>query len=258
MNAPPPVATALRLAEVLGALSLATDLGNGQPVEHSLRTTLLASRLAQGESLATRQDVYWTGVLRYVGCNGFAVEEAAFGAGDDIGLRTSFVRSDLGRASDFVGAVLRDVGRGAPLAQRVRGVTRLLTSPGAPHAHGLAQCDAGVHCSRKLGMSSAVMQALADSDERYDGRGQPNHKSGAALNVAQRCVEVARIAAVFLGLGGVPAARAELRRRSGGHLDPALVQRFEGRRASAVQRAGGNLGVGRIPRRGARRLASRR
>ena len=230
MNAPQPLVTqpaTLRLAEVLGALSLATDLANGQPVENSLRTTILATLLAQGEPLATRQDVFWTGVLRYVGCNGFAVEEAAFSAGDDIGLRASFVRADLGRASEFVGAVLRDVGRGAPLVQRARGVTRLLTTPSAPRAHGLAQCDAAVHCSRKLAMSAAVMQALADSDERFDGRGQPLGKAGEALNLAQRCVELARVAVVFLGLGGVTAARAELRRRSGGHLDPVLVQRFD-------------------------------
>jgi hypothetical protein len=35
----------LRLAELVAALSLATDLGTGQPMEHALRTCLLAIQL---------------------------------------------------------------------------------------------------------------------------------------------------------------------------------------------------------------------
>ena len=217
----------LRLAEVLGALSLATDLANGQPAEHGLRTAILASRLTAGEAPAVRHAMFWAALLRYLGCNGFAVEEAAFAAGDDIGLRESFARTDLGRPSEFVGAVLRDVGRSAPLWPRVRGVTRLLSTPSAPRAHALAQCDAGVHCAKKLAMPEMVLQALADSDERYDGRGQPHGKSGTELNLAQRGTEVARVAVVYFGLGGPAAARSELRRRAGGHLDPELVRRFE-------------------------------
>lgn len=157
---------ALRLAEVLGALSLATDLANGQPGEHGLRTAILASRLARGEPFAVRQQVFWTGLLRYLGCNGFAVEEAGFAGGDDIGLRSSFLRADLGRPVEFVGAVLRDVGRGAPPLQRAQGILRLLSDPQAPRAHAHAQCEAAVHCGRKLGMPPDVLRALAQSDER--------------------------------------------------------------------------------------------
>jgi hypothetical protein len=39
----------MRLAELVAALSLATDLGMGQPMEHELRACLLAVRL--GEAL---------------------------------------------------------------------------------------------------------------------------------------------------------------------------------------------------------------
>jgi len=37
----------VRAAEVVGALSLATDLGTGQPLEHALRTAVLAVRLGE-------------------------------------------------------------------------------------------------------------------------------------------------------------------------------------------------------------------
>jgi hypothetical protein len=42
-----PLAPPLRLAEAAGVLSLATDLAMGQPLEHGLRTAMLALRLAR-------------------------------------------------------------------------------------------------------------------------------------------------------------------------------------------------------------------
>jgi HD-GYP domain-containing protein (c-di-GMP phosphodiesterase class II) len=218
----------LRLAEVLGTLSLASDLANGQTSEDGLRIALLAARLAQGEPSALRHDVFWAGLLRYLGCNGFAVEEAVYASGDDIGLRASFVLADVGRPIEFLGAVLRDVGRGAPPLRRAQGIAKLLTDPRAPRAHAHAQCDAAVHGGRRLGMPEGVLVALSQADERYDGRGLPRGLAGDALSLAQRYVEVARIAVVYHALGGVGRAAAELRRRAGGHLDPAIVARFEG------------------------------
>lgn len=44
----------LRLAEAVGALSLATDLAMGQPLEHGLRTAVLAVRMAQAMGLPER------------------------------------------------------------------------------------------------------------------------------------------------------------------------------------------------------------
>jgi hypothetical protein len=46
-----PVAPPLRLAEAVGVLSLATDLAMDQPLEHGLRTAVLALRTAQAMGL---------------------------------------------------------------------------------------------------------------------------------------------------------------------------------------------------------------
>src|SRR5437762_2417886 len=60
----------VRLAELLAALSLATDLGLGQPMEYLLRTCALSLRLADalGLDAATRGDVYYLALLRWIGC----------------------------------------------------------------------------------------------------------------------------------------------------------------------------------------------
>jgi hypothetical protein len=54
-----------RLAEVVAAISLATDLGMGQPLQHALRTCLIATRLADEADLpaAERPVVYYTALL---------------------------------------------------------------------------------------------------------------------------------------------------------------------------------------------------
>src|SRR5438309_11517602 len=71
-----------RLAPLLGALSLATDLGAGNPTESALRTAVLATRIARalGISGPALTDVYYTALLRYLGCTGYAHEEAALAA----------------------------------------------------------------------------------------------------------------------------------------------------------------------------------
>ncbi len=61
----------IRLAELIAALSLATDLGMGQPMEFALSSCVLAVRLAEqcGYSQEARREVYYQALLRYIGCN---------------------------------------------------------------------------------------------------------------------------------------------------------------------------------------------
>src|SRR5262245_55756974 len=60
----------LRAAELIGALSLATDLGVGEPLEHGLRTTVIGVRLAEVLGLPEKDQraVYYVALLRYAGC----------------------------------------------------------------------------------------------------------------------------------------------------------------------------------------------
>ena len=83
----------LRLAEFLAALSLATDLGMGQPLEQALRTCLIALSLGDRLGLGPDDlsDVYYVALLRFLGCTADAHEFAELVGGDDIG--------EIGRAS---------------------------------------------------------------------------------------------------------------------------------------------------------------
>src|SRR5436190_15784331 len=79
--APPTV----RLAEVLVAVSLASDVGHDQPLEKSLRNAVIATRL--GDELGLRgqelSSVYYVALLRSMGCTANSHEAAMLFGGED-------------------------------------------------------------------------------------------------------------------------------------------------------------------------------
>jgi alkylhydroperoxidase family enzyme len=74
-----------RLAELVAVVSLGTDLGLGQPIEHVLRQTLIALRMAERLGLDDheRAVVYYTALLAWVGCHVDAHEQARW-FGDEL------------------------------------------------------------------------------------------------------------------------------------------------------------------------------
>ena len=83
-----PTRTRVRLAELIAMISLGTDLGMGQPMEHVLRQSLIALRLAErlGLDEETRGVVYYVSLLAWVGCHVDAYEQAKW-FGDDLALK---------------------------------------------------------------------------------------------------------------------------------------------------------------------------
>jgi hypothetical protein len=86
----------VRLAELVASLSLATDLGRGQPMEHCIRKTAIGLRLAGllGLDEDERAATYYIGLLDDVYCHADAHEQARW-FGDDIGFKASVYEADL-------------------------------------------------------------------------------------------------------------------------------------------------------------------
>ena len=97
VDAAPQGGERVRAAEVMAALSLATDLGIGVPLEHGLQSTLVAMRLADhlGVDAATASQTYYACLLFYVGCTADA-EVAAETFGDDHALATRALPTRFG------------------------------------------------------------------------------------------------------------------------------------------------------------------
>src|SRR2546426_12716143 len=103
--------SSLRLAEILAALSLATDLANAFPIEKALRNCLLAVHLGQrlgikGQALS---DVYYFSLLRSIGCTSYAYEEA-LAVGDDQNFRNTFAGLDSANRTDVLRRALSRLG----------------------------------------------------------------------------------------------------------------------------------------------------
>jgi hypothetical protein len=78
----------VRLSELVAALSLSSDFALGQPMEHVLRSCLIALRVADrlGLDEARRSETYWVTLLATV-CTGESFELAQM-FGDDIAFRS--------------------------------------------------------------------------------------------------------------------------------------------------------------------------
>src|ERR1700690_1052339 len=156
-----------RLAALLGALSLATDLGAGNPAESALRTALLAVRVggALGLGGGALGDVYYAALLRYLGCSGFAHEEAALNGGDDLAYLTMFQGSDPARVAEVIALGLRGLAKGKSLGVRARAVTRFLSDPKGYAKLARAHCDQAVALAGRLDVGPAVVRALGEMYE---------------------------------------------------------------------------------------------
>lgn len=217
----------LRLAEVLAMLSLASDLGLGQPMDYLLRSCLLASHLAERLGLAAdeRRAVYYTALLRWLGCTGHA-HEASLLFGNEIRARAHLALIDSGNPSEMLRLGLRDLGAGQGLQGRLRALARSSSAELGAEGQFRASCQVAQLLSDRLGMDACVRRALWHAFERWDGRGQPDHLRGDAIEPAARVVLVAQDAVVFQRVGGVRAAVDMARHRSGHAYDPAIVQAF--------------------------------
>src|SRR5919197_4994761 len=128
----------VRLAELVASMSLATDLGLGQPMEHVLRSCVLGLRIAEDLELdeAERAVVYYVALLAWLGCHSDAHEQSAW-FGDDIALRADRHLAD----PVDIRFVLSHVGRGQPPQRRALRLGSLLVSG----RHALAAMES-THC----------------------------------------------------------------------------------------------------------------
>jgi hypothetical protein len=208
-------------------LSLASDLGIGQPMDYLLRSCLLASHLAERLGLAAddRKAVYYTALLRWLGCTGHA-HEASLLFGDEIRARAHLALIDSGDPAEVLRFGLRDLGAGQGLRGRLRAVARSSRAELGPEGQFRASCQVAQLLAERLSMDASVRRALWHAFERWDGRGQPEHLRGDAIEPAARVVLVAQDAVVFHRVGGVRAAVDVAQHRSGRAYDPAIVQAF--------------------------------
>lgn len=219
--------TGPRRSELLAALSLAIDLGLGQPMEHMLRSCVLGLRLSDelGLERERRSRVFYATLLSWIGCHAESHELAGL-FGDDIGFRSGAYRVDkhglplarylLSRVAGDDPALVRAGRVMAFLATGRTAMTRVIGS----------HCVSAGTLAREVGISDDVAAMLGFAFERWDGAGLPRGARREEIPLEMRVVHLVDTAEVYLRERGPAAAVSMARARSGTHFDPEVVDVF--------------------------------
>ena len=213
----------IRAAEVIAALSLATDLGIGVPLEHGLQSALFAMRLSERWN-RPRNGV--EGVLQiaacYVGCTAGA-ETAAELFDGEAALTTQRARRDSGPVQNrWPGSCARS------LLQAARAGACDMAARKLPRAAREFKrlvpefCEVGEMLSDRLGLSASIHALFVHFTERWDGKGTRS-REGRRDPAAGADRARGSHTAFQRMLGGDEFAARVVRQRAGGAFDPAIA-----------------------------------
>jgi HD-GYP domain-containing protein (c-di-GMP phosphodiesterase class II) len=219
----------VRLSEVVGALSHALDVTEGQPPGHAQRTCLIGMRIgaAIGLDAESRSSLFYALLLKDAGCSTNSAQVASLYGTDDADVKRDRKVTDHLKASECLAHLARATAPGRPLA-KVRHL-RALVAHGSDGSRALTamRCERGAEIARGIDLPDDTAQAIRDLDEHWDGKGYPQGLEGDAISLLGRIACLAQTAEVFWAGGGRDAAVAVARERSGRWFDPLLVEALE-------------------------------
>ena len=213
----------LAVAELLGAVAVATDLAKGLPEGHAFRTCgvamLLADLLGVGEG--TRGDVYFVALLRYVGCTATA-PQVADALGDELAVSARFSGIDS-RDLRAVTAAATRLYEGGTAKRLWRTGGFLAAASAVMGEHERASCEVAALFAARLGLPASVAGALRQAFERWDGRGNPGLARGEAIALPARIVQLAGQLCLAARVAGAAETIDLVAARAARDLDPELV-----------------------------------
>jgi len=222
------VADEVRLIEILGALGLATDLAMGMPLEHAIRSTIIAGRIAARADLTEeeRARAYYLCLMMFIGCTADAHFFAAF-MGDELAVRTKLGPHIYGNISKMMRAMMSSLGSHesglARMSIVLRGLSQMKTEMAQESA---GHCEVAQMLSSRFRIPNDIRDGLAYVYERFDGKGMPGTARGEEIPRAIRVMHVARDVDTQLCLGGRDGVDDVIRSHAGTGLDPELAGIF--------------------------------
>ena len=224
-----PSTQAMKLSELIGALSYALDITEGQPPGHCIRCCWIGLQIGRDLDLDDAQlwELYYTLLLKDLGCSSNAARICELYVTDDLTFKRDFktVGDGLPQVLAFV---LQHTGLKAGLAERFRSVLTILRDgPAIAQELVATRCHRGAEIARLLRFPPGVADGIYSLDEHFNGGGKPARLSGAAIPLYSRIALLAQVVDVFHTTGGRRAALKEARQRAGSWFDPVLVDSLE-------------------------------
>ena len=216
----------VRRSELVATLSLAADLGFGQPMEHAARSCLVAVRFAEllGLDAGDRANTYWVTLMGMV-CNGESWELTKL-FGDDIAFRGASYTVGPSMLSQMSYMVSR-AGAGQPPMRRVATVATMAATAGRPVMRSLAgHVELTAKVAERIGLGSSVAADLERTFTRWDGKGMPAGIAGDQVPRSVQLLQMCDTAEVLHRTDGIDRVTEVLRRGAGTQFDPELAKEF--------------------------------
>ena len=215
----------IRLSRVIGGLSYALDVTEGEPPGHAVRSCVIGMRIADelGLDAATRSHLFYALLMKDAGCTANSAKMAALFDADDHEAKRTAKRSNWSRAVPAFLWSLRTIAPEGSLRARAERLKAIKDEGKVTHSLMLARCDRGAEIALLLGLEPETADAIRALDEHWDGNGQPQGLRGEEIPLLARIVCLAQTAEIFHGEGGPAVACAVAARRSGEWFDPDLV-----------------------------------
>jgi putative nucleotidyltransferase with HDIG domain len=219
----PPVDVAL--SEVLGALSYALDLTEGEPPGHAVRTTAIGMRLAEQIGLPEEQrsSLFYALLLKDAGCSSNAARLSSLFAADDHGAKRAMKAVDWSKPGALAAYTWKAVEPGRGPVAKARRMKAIVGEDEVTRELIHTRCERGADIARMLELPEASAQAIAALDEHWDGSGYPEGLRGEAIPLLGRILCLAQTVEIFTRTTGPRGGYAMAIRRAGRWFDPALV-----------------------------------
>jgi len=221
----------VRLAELLGALSHALDMTEGQPPGHCIRCCWIGLQVGWEIGLAENElaELYYTLLLKDLGCSSNAARICELYIADDLAFKRDVKHLDDANFFETARFALDHTALGSGLWQRFKVLLgSLRTKESVAQELIVTRCQRGASIARRLRFHERVAQGIHSLDEHYNGQGRPERLSGQDIPLYSRIALLAQVVEVFHSQSGVGAALEEAKRRSGTWFDPELVSALLG------------------------------
>jgi HD-GYP domain-containing protein (c-di-GMP phosphodiesterase class II) len=212
----------------MAAMSMATDIGMGHPLDWGLRVCRLAVLFGGRLGLPTEtlQRVYYLSLLGHIGCTANTHDVARL-LGDDILMSSHLGTTDLSRPAEALTFMAGHIRRAFPPAARPRAVVRAATASKMFKQGAVAVCEVARLLGGRIGFDADFLSDLDSMYEQWDGKGFPGRQRGDEVTVPARVVQVAALASQASASDAGPSGANELvQARAGKAFDPAMADAF--------------------------------
>lgn len=211
-----------RLAEMVGALSLATDLGVGVPAEMALGATVLTVRMGKALGLS-HEDLtiaYYSSITQFLGCTITARDGGEMGLGSDFAINRGLSLCDWIDPDQVASSMDKELPKNVPAAEREAALRIIRENHEAIPEFGSMHCAQAMVLVKRLPIPEGVANVISHMYTRWDGKTYGRNSKESPL--IYRIISLTSHFEANRRLVGLSAAIDMALARAGGQFDPDL------------------------------------